>query len=94
MDKPQIIEGLKRIIADDLDLDIVFEQIADEASLLEDGLGLDSISMAEFIDHVERRFSIRILDDDMQTATFESLGSVASLVQKRAADARPGAGAP
>lgn len=89
MDKPQIIDIVKKILAEDLDLNISYEQIGDEASFLEDGLALDSISMAEFIDHVERRFSIRILDEDLDTATFKSLGSVVSLIQKRSADRRP-----
>ncbi len=89
MDKPQIIDIVKKILAEDLDLNISYEQIEDEASFLEDGLALDSISMAEFIDHVERRFSIRILDEDLDTATFKSLGSVVSLIQKRLADRRP-----
>ncbi|MBA3487209.1 MAG: hypothetical protein H0T88_08485 [Lysobacter sp.] len=93
MDKPQIIDIVKKILAEDLDLNISYEQIGDEASFLEDGLALDSISMAEFIDHVERRFSIRILDEDLDTATFKSLGSVVSLIQKRSADRRPVAGA-
>jgi acyl carrier protein len=88
MDKTRIIETLKRIIAEDLDLNVSYEQIGDEASLLEDGLALDSINMAEFIDHVERRFSIKVLDEDLDTATFESLASVASLVQKRSAERR------
>ncbi|MDQ3511285.1 MAG: phosphopantetheine-binding protein, partial [Pseudomonadota bacterium] len=92
-DKPQIIDIVKKILAEDLDLNISYEQIGDEASFLEDGLALDSISMAEFIDHVERRFSIRILDEDLDTATFKSLGSVVSLIQKRSADCRPVAGA-
>ena len=83
MDKPQIIDILKHIIAEDLDLNVSYEQIGDDASFLDDGLALDSISMAEFIDHVEHKFSIRILDEDLDTATFKSLGSVVSLVQKR-----------
>jgi acyl carrier protein len=88
MDKPQIVETLKRIIAEDLDLNVSYEQIADEVSFLEDGLALDSISLAEFIDHVEQRFSIRILDEDLDTATFKSLGSVVSLVQRRSDERR------
>lgn len=83
MDRPRIIDTLKKIIAEDLDLNVGYEQIGDDASLLEDGLALDSISMAEFMDHLERRFSIRILDEDLETATFRSLGSVVSLVEKR-----------
>lgn len=94
MDKPQIITTLKQILAKDLDLNVSHEQIGDDASFLEDGLALDSISMAELIDHVERRFSIKILDEDLETATFKSLGSVASLVQKRSVGQRSEAEAP
>ncbi|MFZ2754079.1 MAG: phosphopantetheine-binding protein [Lysobacteraceae bacterium] len=94
MDKQQIIAILKQIIVEDLDLNLGYGQIGDEASFLEDGLALDSISMAEFIDHLERRFSIRILDEDLDTATFKSLGSVVSLVQKRLPDRRPVVEAP
>lgn len=86
MDKARVIALLKQIIADDLDLDIASHQIDDAASLLEDGLALDSISMAEFINHLERRFAIRILDEDLESATFRSLDSVADLVLKRLAD--------
>lgn len=88
MDRLQIIKILKQIIAEDLDLNTSYEQIGDDASFLEDGLALDSISMAELILHVERKFSIRILDKDLDTATFKSLGSVATLVQKRSTDHR------
>ncbi len=83
MDKPQIVDTLKRLIAEDLDLNLRYEQIQDGASFLEDGLALDSISMAEFINHLERRFPIRVLDEDLDSGTFKSLDSVASLVLKR-----------
>ncbi|MBO9882044.1 MULTISPECIES: phosphopantetheine-binding protein [Xanthomonas] len=83
MDKPQIVDTLKRLIAEDLDLNVRYEQIPDGASFLEDGLALDSISMAEFINHLERRFPIRILDEDLESDTFRSLDSVASLVLMR-----------
>ena len=86
MDKSRVIDILKQIIAEDLDLNIGYDQIDDAASFLEDGLALDSISMAEFISLLEGRFQIRILDEDLKTATFRSLDSVASLVQTRLAE--------
>lgn len=86
MDKSRVIDILKQIIAEDLDLNIGHDQIDDAASFLEDGLALDSISMAEFISLLEQRFEIRILDEDLQTATFRSLDSVAALVQARLAE--------
>ena len=86
MDKSRVIDILKRIIAEDLDLNIGYDQIDDAASFLEDGLALDSISMAEFINLLEGRVQIRILDEDLETATFCSLDSVAALVQARMAE--------
>lgn len=83
MDKSQIVDTLKRLIAEDLDLNVRYEQIQDGTSFLDDGLALDSISMAEFINHLERRFPIRVLDEDLDSGTFRSLDSVASLVLKR-----------
>ncbi|MEI2431567.1 phosphopantetheine-binding protein [Lysobacter yananisis] len=86
MDKSRVIDILKQIIAEDLDLNIGYDQVDDAASFLEDGLALDSISMAEFINLLERRFQIRILDEDLESATFQSLDNVAALVQKRLAE--------
>lgn len=86
MNESQAIDLLKRIVAEDLDLNLDYTQIDDTASLFEDGLALDSISLTEFIHHIERRFQIRILDEDLQTETFLSLDSVAALVLKRRSD--------
>lgn len=86
MNESQVIDMLKRIVAEDLDLNLDHTQIDDDASLFEDGLALDSISLTELIHHIERRFEIRILDEDLETDTFRSLRSVAALVLKRRVD--------
>ncbi len=83
MNKDQVLEKLKRILVEELDLGLRLEQIGDEVSLLEDGLAIDSISMAEFIHLLERGFAIEVLDEDIQTATFGSLDSVVDLVLRR-----------
>ncbi|WP_086933451.1 acyl carrier protein [Agarilytica rhodophyticola] len=82
MDKREILDILKNIIVDKLDLNLKFKDIDDKASLLDDGLSLDSISMAEFVELVESEFSIQILDDDLDTDTFGSLEGVCYLVQR------------
>jgi acyl carrier protein len=83
MEKNEITARLKMILAEDMDLNLTRTQIEDVVSFLDDGLALDSISLAEFIDIIEKRFSIQIHDEDMDTRTFASLESVAALIGKR-----------
>ena len=46
---------LKGIIVHDLDVNIKMEDIDDEVSLYDDGLGLDSISVINFIVLIEKK---------------------------------------
>lgn len=86
MEQKEINDRLKKILVEDMDLNLVHSQIGDVVSLLDDGLALDSISLAEFIDIIEKRFSIQIRDEDLDTRTFASLDSVVTLIRKRLAD--------
>ncbi len=83
MEKNEIAARLKTILAEDMDLNLTRDHIEDVVSFLDDGLALDSISLAEFIDIIEKRFSIQIHDEDMDTRTFASFESVAALIGKR-----------
>lgn len=83
MDNQAIIDQLKTILAQDMDLNLRREQIDDSVSFLDDGLSLDSISLAEFIDLLETRFAIRIHDEDLDSRSFGSLAGVVALVRRR-----------
>lgn len=86
MEHLQIIDRLKTILADEMDLNLKRSEIGDAVSLLDDGLALDSITLAEFIDIIEKRFSIRIRDEDLDMRRFASLGSVVALIHERLTD--------
>ncbi len=86
MDKSAIIDVIRNILREDLDLSLHGDVIAIDASLGDDGLALDSVTMAEFINALETRFDIRILDEDLDGANFATVGSVAALVLLRAED--------
>jgi acyl carrier protein len=84
MDKSAIIDVIRDILREDLDLSLQHKTIAIDDSLGADGLALDSVTMAEFINALEARFDIRILDEDLDGANFVTVGSVADLVLLRA----------
>lgn len=69
-----------------MDLNLNAAEIDDHASLFEDGLALDSISMAEFIDQIEQHFGVMILDEDLDMSSFSALDRVAALVSQRLND--------
>lgn len=83
METAEVIEVIRDILCEGLDLGLRRETIAADASLGDDGLGLDSISMAEFVNALETRFGIRILDEDLDGANFATVTSVAALVLLR-----------
>lgn len=84
MPESNVIDAIRDILCEDLDLDLHREAIAADASLGDDGLALDSISMAEFVNSLEAKFAIRILDEDLDGTNFATVGSVAALVALRA----------
>ncbi|MEH6309114.1 acyl carrier protein [Olivibacter sp. CPCC 100613] len=76
-------ENLKRIISDDLGLLINREDITDDISLYDDGLGMDSITIVNFIIEIEKQFGITIEEDEMSASLFENVNSLASYIVEK-----------
>lgn len=79
----EVLIRLKRILADDLELGLTPDTIDETASLLEGGLGLDSVNLLELIASVEQRFDLQFEDADLRLATFANLRSLANVIRKR-----------
>ncbi len=75
-----ILEQLKTIIADQLDANIKREEITPEVSLLEDGLGLDSIMLVELVSLVEENFGFQFEEDELDLTIFTNLHTLATFV--------------
>ncbi len=82
---PGMIGDLKRILAQDLDINIKLEEITDDVSLLEEGLALDSVVIVELINLLEDRYDFQFSDEDMRPALFESLNTLAKFVAAKTA---------
>jgi len=74
---------LKQIIAYDLDANIDFADIRDDISLFEDGVGLDSITIVNFIVVIENKFNFSFGEDDINARLFSSLNNLAEFISYR-----------
>lgn len=74
---------LKEIIVKKLDVNITYEDIDENASLYEDGLGLDSIAIVDLIVSIEKEFSIAIEDDELNADLFKSLDTLVGFIQTK-----------
>ncbi|MGA2326663.1 MAG: acyl carrier protein [Bryobacteraceae bacterium] len=76
-----LIDGLRRLIVEDLFVEIPPEQIG-----LDDGLrtvvGLDSVGFAELRVRCESRFDVQIDDEDYTPENFSSIHRLADLIDR------------
>jgi acyl carrier protein len=75
-----VIQELKRMLVDDLQVRLVPDQIPDDCSLMEDGLALDSILIAELIAKIEDRFGLQFDDRVLEPDLFNNLSMLAGFV--------------
>jgi acyl carrier protein len=84
----EVMEGIKRIVAEDLDLNLSYDSIDETVPLFEDGLALDSVILVELISFIEKRFNIQLSDDVLNMDTFKNLQSVARVIREQLAAQR------
>ena len=75
-----IIQQIKHILVEDMQLNVVRDEIPDDYSLLERGLGLDSILIAELIARIEDRFGLHFDDRVLDVELFNNLTLLAGFV--------------
>lgn len=78
-----ILEQLKTILTDRLDANIKRSEITPEVSLLEEGLGLDSIMLVELVALVEENFGFQFDEDELDLTIFANLHTLATFVAKK-----------
>jgi len=78
-----IIPILKKIIAEELDVNIKEEEINNEMPLLEDGIGLDSVAIMEFIVLIEKKFDFKFSDDELTFEPFKDLNTLAEFIANK-----------
>ncbi len=78
-----VVAELKRIIAEDLDVNLKYDQIDENVPLLTEGLGLDSIVIVELISLVEDHFGFEFEDSELNVESFRNLTALADVIERR-----------
>ena len=79
----ELTQQLKQQIIEALNLeDLTVNDIADDAPLFGDGLGLDSIDALELIVLLERNYGIRLTDPAEGKKIFASVATMADYIEK------------
>ena len=83
----EVLNQLKKIIVNDLDVNVTNEaDIKEDISLFEDGVGLDSVAIMEFISLIESSFSIEFADDELNLEPFETLQVLTAFIVNKQQD--------
>lgn len=78
-----IIEQLKTIISEELDVNLKPEDIDENVSLFEEGLGFDSVIIVELIALTEEKFDIQFSDSELSLESFSNLNVLAECIVKK-----------
>jgi acyl carrier protein len=80
-----LIGQLKTIIAEELDVNLKVEEIDENASLFEEGLGLDSVTLVELISLVEKQLNIQFSESELNPESFSTLKVLADFISGKMA---------
>lgn len=83
MNKSEVVDQIKGLIANELDVNLKVEEIGENDSLFEEGLGLDSVEIVEFITVLEDHFKIEFSDMDLTREMFRSISTIADFVTEQ-----------
>ncbi|MDO9263751.1 MAG: phosphopantetheine-binding protein [Desulfosalsimonadaceae bacterium] len=75
-----VIDQLKHIIVEKLDVNLTLEEIDANISLFEDGLGLDSVIIVEFISIIEEYFCFEFSENELNMELFSNLSILAQFI--------------
>jgi acyl carrier protein len=84
-----VIQQIKLLLVEDMQIGVRPEDIPEDYSLLESGLALDSILIAELITRIEDRFGIQFDDRELEPDLFNNLSRLAAFVESRRSAVRP-----
>ena len=76
--------GIKKIIVESIKSDLKIEELGDDYQLI--GNILDSMAVNLLIVELEGKYGIVFNEDDLQAEFFETISSLASLVERKIAN--------
>ncbi|CAM4427904.1 acyl carrier protein [Paenibacillus endophyticus] len=78
MERNRIVEGLRKIIAEELDVAAPAE--LNESDRLNEDLNLDSIMILQLAVYIEEYFEVAFPEDDVDPGVFATVGSLTDFI--------------
>ncbi len=78
----ELIKEVKEVLIKSLRLELSAERIGNDEPLFVEGLGLDSVDAIEIVVGLENHFNIQLRNDQFTRDDFQSVSSLANLVQR------------
>ena len=78
--KEVLEEKIRRLVVGKFNLDISPQDISVEQSLIELGVGVDSVSTLEFIMELEEEFEVSIDESEFSPGTLETVESLSEFI--------------
>ena len=86
MDTDRLRAEVKELLVSGLRLDVRPADIADDAPIFGEGLGLDSIDALELVVLVEERFRVSIPDEEVGKRAFASVNALVDFIRQERAE--------
>ena len=86
MDADRLRTEVKELLVSGLRLDVRPADIADDAAIFGEGLGLDSIDALELVVLVEERFRVSIPDEEVGKRAFASVNALVDFIRQERAE--------
>ena len=86
MDTDRLRAEVKELLVSGLRLEVRPADIADDAPIFGDGLGLDSIDALELVVLVEERFRVSIPDEEVGKRAFASVNALVDFIRQERAE--------
>lgn len=78
-----IVEELKQIVADELDLGLEVDDINENANLIKSNMTIDSLAVVELVYLAEEHFDVEFTDNELTLDNFENLSVFANTIQRK-----------
>jgi acyl carrier protein len=91
---PDLTAELKRLVVEVANLGhLAPDDIRDDEPLFRDGLGLDSIDLLEIAVHMEKRYGLKVQNDELGRRALANVGNLAQALHAHLSGAAGHAGA-
>jgi acyl carrier protein len=74
---------VKELLTTGLRLDVPAAEIADDAPIFGEGLGLDSIDALELVLGLEQEFHIKVEDEEVGVKAFASVNALCDFIEQK-----------